>query len=68
MAMGDVDRSSPFHCSIVTRSQKAHQVRFITSQNPTLVESKDIFCFCVQCQDLTVDLPCVQIHFYQPTS
>jgi hypothetical protein len=66
--VGDVDRSSPFHASIVIGSRKAHQVKFITSQNPTLMEFRDISCFCVQCQNPTIDLPCEQIHFYQPTS
>jgi len=29
--MGDVDKRSPFHCLTVTRSQKAHQIKSVTS-------------------------------------
>jgi hypothetical protein len=64
--MGDVDKRSPFHCLTITRSWKARQVKSITSWDPTMVEYKNLSCFCVQCQDSgAVDLPCEQVLFYQ---
>jgi hypothetical protein len=45
--MGDVDRSSPFHCSTIIGCQKSHQVKLVTSRDPTMVEYIDIYYFCV---------------------
>ncbi len=59
-------KKNPFYCSIVTRSWKAHQVKYVTSQDPIMVEYKDISYFYIQCQDfVATNLPCEHVHFYQ---
>jgi hypothetical protein len=45
--MGDVDRSNPFHRSTIIGSWKAQQVKSVTCWDPTMLEYKDISCFCV---------------------
>ncbi len=62
--VGDVDKSSGFHCAIVPRSQKAHQVRLVTCQDPTMLEYRNVSCFCIRCQDPAIKFPCKHAQFY----
>jgi hypothetical protein len=41
--VGDVDRMKDFHCAIVLGNRKAHQVRSISCQDPTMLENHDTF-------------------------
>lgn len=56
--VGNVDRSNGFYCAIIHGSSKVHQVWYVTCQDPTMFEYKDLSCFCVQCQDFLVDFAC----------
>ncbi len=57
--VSDADRSSGFHCAIVLGNRKAHQVKLVTCQDPTMLECKDVSCFFFfQCQDSTTKFPC----------
>lgn len=56
---GDVDRKELYDCETINGSRGMHQVRSVSHRDPTLIQFRQLSCFCVSCVDIDPNSDCI---------
>jgi hypothetical protein len=58
LQVGDINRSHRYNCNIINGNKGMHQVRSMSTRDPTLIQFRHVSCVCVNCANRNSNTEC----------